>query len=94
MTTNAPSLPAFDMHAYLQRIRYSGDLRPSYAVLEALHLAHATHIPFENLDIFLAKPIRLDLGSLQAKIVKGGRGGYCFEQNLLLPRRWSSSASQ
>jgi N-hydroxyarylamine O-acetyltransferase len=72
-----------DLHAYLQRIRYSGDLHPSYAVLEALHLAHATQIPFENLDIFLGQPIRLDLDSLQAKIVKGGRGGYCFEQNLL-----------
>jgi N-hydroxyarylamine O-acetyltransferase len=52
-------------------------------VLEAIHLAHATHIPFENLDILLKRPIRLDLASLQAKLVTGGRGGYCFEQNLL-----------
>jgi N-hydroxyarylamine O-acetyltransferase len=52
-------------------------------VLEAIHLAHATHIPFENLDILLGRPIALDLASLQAKLVTGGRGGYCFEQNLL-----------
>src|SRR5262249_47958172 len=28
--------------------------------------------------------VRLDLDSLQEKLVRGGRGGYCFEQNLLL----------
>ena len=28
-------------------------------------------------------PIRLDLASLQAKLVTGRRGGYCFEQNAL-----------
>jgi N-hydroxyarylamine O-acetyltransferase len=72
-----------DLEAYLRRIVYSGRLQPVPAVLEALHLAHATHIPFENLDILLKRPIRLDLASLQAKLVTGGRGGYCFEQNLL-----------
>lgn len=83
MTTGASNLSALDVRAYMQRIRYSGDVHPRYGVLAALHLAHASHIPFENLDIFLGQPIRLDLDSLQAKIVKGGRGGYCFEQNLL-----------
>lgn len=53
-------------------------------MLNAIHLAHATSIPFENLDILLGRPIRLDLDSLQAKLVRGGRGGYCFEQNRLL----------
>ena len=71
------------LDAYLQRIGYTGDLSPSAAVLEALHLAHATHIPFENLDILRGLPIRLDLESLQRKLVDARRGGYCFEQNLL-----------
>ncbi len=53
------------------------------ATLEALHVAHVTHIPFENLDILLGRGIALDLASLQAKLVAGRRGGYCFEQNLL-----------
>jgi N-hydroxyarylamine O-acetyltransferase len=74
---------ALDLEAYLGRIGYSGRLQPDPAVLEAIHLAHATHIPFENLDILLQRPIRLDLASLQAKLVSGRRGGYCFEQNLL-----------
>jgi N-hydroxyarylamine O-acetyltransferase len=74
---------AVDLDAYLERIGYAGDLQPDYATLAALHLAHASHIPFENLDVVLGRPIRLDLPSLQAKLVAGGRGGYCFEQNLL-----------
>jgi N-hydroxyarylamine O-acetyltransferase len=72
-----------DLDSYLGRIGYSGRLQPVPAVLEAIHLAHATHIPFENLDILLKRPIRLDLASLQAKLVTGRRGGYCFEHNLL-----------
>src|SRR4030095_2224883 len=72
-----------DLPAYLRRIGYAGELSPSRAVLDALHRAHVTSIPFENLDILLGVPIRLDLPSLQAKLVSGRRGGYCFEQNAL-----------
>jgi N-hydroxyarylamine O-acetyltransferase len=74
---------AFDLDAYLARIGYTGPRQPTRAVLEDLHLAHVTHVPFENLDIQLGRPIRLDLESLQAKLVRGRRGGYCFEQNTL-----------
>src|SRR4051794_35005419 len=75
--------PALDLDAYLARVGYAGELRPTAAVLAALHRAHATHIPFENLDVLLGRPIRLDLEGLQAKLVRGRRGGYCFEQNVL-----------
>jgi N-hydroxyarylamine O-acetyltransferase len=80
MTDNMPTL---DLDAYLNRIGYAGARQPTIDVLNALHLAHATHIPFENLDILLGRPIRLDLASLQAKMVTNRRGGYCFEHNLL-----------
>jgi N-hydroxyarylamine O-acetyltransferase len=76
-------LVGLDLPAYLERISYSGPCVPGAPALEALHLAHATHIPFENLDIQLGRPIRLDLESLQAKLVRGRRGGYCFEHNTL-----------
>jgi N-hydroxyarylamine O-acetyltransferase len=78
-----PDASGLDLDAYLERIGYSGGLAPSRSTLDALHLAHATHIPFENLDILLGLPIRLDLPSLAAKLVRGRRGGYCFEQNRL-----------
>ena len=76
---------SLDLRAYLERIRWTGPAAPdaSLATLRALHLAHATSIPFENLDIQLGRPIRLDLDSVQAKLVGARRGGYCFEQNAL-----------
>jgi N-hydroxyarylamine O-acetyltransferase len=74
---------AFDLAAYLARIGLAAAPPPTPAGLAALQLAHATRIPFENLDILLHRPVTLDLESLQAKLVQGGRGGYCFEQNLL-----------
>lgn len=72
-----------DLDAYFRRIGYDGPRQPTLRCLEGLHFAHATRIPFENLDIQLGRPIRLDLESLQAKLVSGGRGGYCFEHNTL-----------
>jgi N-hydroxyarylamine O-acetyltransferase len=73
-----------DLPAYLRRTGYAGDIAPTRQALEALHLAHATHIPFENIDVLLGRPIALDLASIQAKLVGQRRGGYCFEHNLLL----------
>jgi N-hydroxyarylamine O-acetyltransferase len=72
-----------DLDAYLARIRYRGGRAPTLDTLQALHLAHATQIPFENLDILLGRPIQIDLDNLQEKLVFGRRGGYCFEQNTL-----------
>ena len=79
----APSTQ-LDLVAYLSRIGFVGEARPDFATLRALHEAHVTHIPFENLDIPLGRGIRIDLESVQAKLVRNGRGGYCFEQNALL----------
>ena len=73
-----------DLGAYLSRVGYDGPVEPTLEVLDAIHLAHATTIPFENLDILLGRPIRLDLVSLQDKLVRDRRGGYCFEHNTLL----------
>ncbi len=54
--------------------------------LRALHLLHPTAIAFENLDPFLGRPVLLDMQSVQKKLIHGGRGGYCFEQNGLFWR--------
>jgi N-hydroxyarylamine O-acetyltransferase len=74
---------SLDLDAYLARIGHRGSVEPTLATLRALHFAHVTHIPFENLDILLGRAIRIDLESLQEKLVGAGRGGYCFEQNTL-----------
>jgi len=75
--------PSFDLPAYLGRIGYSGPTKPDLATLRGLLAAHMNAIPFENIDVILGRPIRLDLESLQNKIVANGRGGYCFEQGAL-----------
>jgi N-hydroxyarylamine O-acetyltransferase len=72
-----------DVDAYLERIGARPPLAPSAEALADLQQAHVGAVPFENLDILLGRPISLDLGSLQAKIVGARRGGYCFEQNTL-----------
>jgi N-hydroxyarylamine O-acetyltransferase len=72
-----------DLDAYLERIHWSGGRDPTLETLAGLIEAHTAHIPFENLDILLGRTVRLDLDSLQAKIVGAGRGGYCFEHATL-----------
>ena len=72
-----------DLDAYFRRIGYSGSRAPTLDTLAALHALHPTAIPFENLDTLRGAPVRLDLDSLQRKLVQQRRGGYCFEQNLL-----------
>jgi N-hydroxyarylamine O-acetyltransferase len=72
-----------DLDAYLRRVGYAGDRTPTLETLAALHELHPTAIPFENLDTLRGVPIRLDVDSLQRKLVLERRGGYCFEQNLL-----------
>jgi N-hydroxyarylamine O-acetyltransferase len=74
---------ALDLGAYFQRIGYREQPAPDAATLEQLHLAHATSITFENLDVLLGRSIRIDLPSIQAKLIGKRRGGYCFEQNRL-----------
>jgi N-hydroxyarylamine O-acetyltransferase len=74
----------FDRDAYLSRIGGRGVVGRDLAGLTALSRAHMRHFPFENLDVLLGRPPRLDLAGLQEKLVAGGRGGYCFEQASLL----------
>ncbi|WP_433465101.1 arylamine N-acetyltransferase family protein [Spirillospora sp. CA-128828] len=72
-----------DLPAYLKRVGHDGDLAPTVATLRALHRAHVTSIPFENLEIMLGRPVDLSLDAVQAKLVGRPRGGYCFEHNRL-----------
>lgn len=75
---------AIGLDAYFHRIGYDGGREPTLETLRGIHAGHARNIPFENLDPLLRRPVRLDAASLEEKLVRGGRGGYCFEHNLLL----------
>jgi len=55
---------SLDLDAYLARLRYEGARDETVGTLQGLHRAHALVIPFENLDILLGLPIRLDLERL------------------------------
>ncbi|MER7396610.1 arylamine N-acetyltransferase [Streptomyces sp. NPDC000151] len=72
-----------DLDGYLRRIGYAGDRTPTLATLRALQAGHTAAIGFENIDVLLGRGLPLDLPSLQDKLVVRGRGGYCYEQNLL-----------
>lgn len=74
----------FELDAYLARIGYAGPRTATLDTLEAVHALHPAAIPFENLNPLLGWPVSLDVDSLQAKLVAGGRGGWCFEHNTLL----------
>jgi N-hydroxyarylamine O-acetyltransferase len=67
--------------AYLARIGYAGPTDPSAETLRALHRAHMLAVPFENLDIFLGRPIRCDEATFLHKIIEERRGGFCYELN-------------
>ncbi len=73
----------FDQDAWLSRIGYSGQRAPTLQTLQAVVQHHAFTIAYESIDVLLGRPPKLDLASLQQKMVQGRRGGYCFEQNML-----------
>ncbi|KMZ13663.1 Arylamine N-acetyltransferase [Candidatus Burkholderia humilis] len=81
---NAPA-SFIDLPAYFGRIGFTRDGRPAPTLdtLRALHLLHPQAIPFENLDVLLGRPVRINLSSIQKKLVTNKRGGYCYGNNLL-----------
>jgi N-hydroxyarylamine O-acetyltransferase len=74
---------SFDQDAWLHRIGHEGSRTPTLETLRAVLAAHATAIAYESIDVLLDRHPKLDVGSLQRKMIAGGRGGYCFEQNML-----------
>lgn len=68
-----------DLDGYLRRIGLSAP-----AGVREVHRAHALSIPFENLDPHRGLAVSLAQEDLERKLVLERRGGYCFEQNLLL----------
>ncbi|KPC92951.1 acetyltransferase [Streptomyces sp. NRRL F-6602] len=72
-----------DLDAYLAHLGYEGDRAPTLETLRALHRAHVLTVRWDNLDAFLRGSVSLDLADIQDKLIRRGRGGYCFEHILL-----------
>ncbi len=75
-----------DLDAYFARIGYAGPRDASLATLAALHARHPAAIPFEAIDCVLDRGVDISPAAVDAKLIAGQRGGYCFEHNSLFAR--------
>lgn len=71
------------MNNYLEHIGFTHTPKSDYQTLHKLHRLHTLKFPFENITPFLYQEVKLDIESVENKFLNEGRGGYCFEQNLL-----------
>lgn len=72
---------SMNIQAYLDRIQFSGPIKPDLQTLQALQHQHLLTVPFENLDIHLNRPIILEPSRFFTKIIEHKRGGFCYELN-------------
>lgn len=73
---------ALECKAYLERIGYQGEPHTDKDCLEKLMELQLQRVPFENVEPFKEKKVpSLKTEDIFQKIVRQGRGGYCFELN-------------
>ncbi len=73
-----------DLQAYLNRIGFNKPIASTVEVLSDLVRYHTAAIPFENLNPWLGLPVDIEPEAVEQKLVRDGRGGYCYEHNTLL----------
>ena len=76
----APAGPAM-IRAYLQRIGFDGEPAPDLTTLAGIHRRHVEAVAWNNLDAFTGRRTTRDPADAFDKIVRRGRGGWCFEMN-------------
>jgi len=72
-----------DLHAYLDRLGYASAPPSTLETLRELQLRHTAEFPFETLSTMLRTPVPIDPATVQDKLLRQGRGGYCYELNQL-----------
>ena len=87
-------MPAFDLDAYLARIRYDGPLEPDLATLAGLLAAHMDSIHFENIEVLLGRTIPLDVESLQEKMSAEGAAATASSRQRSSTPRFAPSNSR
>lgn len=75
--------PAVDLDAYCAQIGYHGPRTPTLETLYALHEHHPAAIPFEAVDVLLDRGVDIAPAAVDDKLLRAGRGGYCFEHALV-----------
>lgn len=75
-----------DLHTYLNRLGYSSAPPATLATLRELQARHTAEFPFETLATLLHTPVHVDPATVEDKLLRQGRGGYCFELNQLYLR--------
>lgn len=75
---------SIDIDAYFERTGYGGSTRTDLDTLAAIHRAHLTAIPYENLEIQLGREKTIGEDAFFDAIVERRRGGWCYEMNGLL----------
>lgn len=66
--------------SYLTRIGAKTPANPDAAALRVLQERHVMSVPFENVDCYLRRPLKLGAGAVH-KIAVQHRGGGCYELN-------------
>ncbi len=74
---------SLDLDAYLMRLGYSSAPPPTLETLRELQQRHSAEFPFETMSTMLRDPVPIDPAAVQNKLLRQGRGGYCFELNQL-----------
>ncbi|OFW99678.1 MAG: hypothetical protein A3E78_02475 [Alphaproteobacteria bacterium RIFCSPHIGHO2_12_FULL_63_12] len=72
------------LHEYFRRIGHDGAAAADLSTFRAVHRAHALTLVYENLDVQLGVPVTRNADAAFDKIVRRGRGGWCYEMNGLL----------
>ncbi|MFC4334415.1 arylamine N-acetyltransferase family protein [Salininema proteolyticum] len=72
------------LRTYLDRVGLDGPVPATAEGLKRVHHAQLDSIPYENVDIQLGVPLRLDVEGVHRKMVVERKGGFCYEQNVLL----------
>jgi N-hydroxyarylamine O-acetyltransferase len=73
-----------DVEALLRRIGLDARPAPTVEGLRRVHRAYVGAVPYEDLSVQLGESAPLDVEALAARLLSGGRGGYCFEVNGVL----------
>lgn len=70
-----------ELAEYLERIGYQGLPKVDLPTLRELHRLHVEAISFEALDVQLGLVPSMELPAIFEKLVRGRRGGWCYEMN-------------